>query len=86
MLAAAVCTALLIGYLSVLSTQLVNEGGELPLLDDEQTYDCPDLGLRIRIPAGYTAVEEEAEPGPTPVTRCTSSTANGSSTSTPYKT
>ena len=62
MLAAAVCTALLIGYLSVLSTQLVNEGGELPLLDDEQTYDCPDLGLRIRIPAGYTAVEEEAEP------------------------
>ena len=62
MLAAAVCTALLIGYLSVLSTQLVNEGGELPLLDDEQTYDCPDLGLRIRIPAGYTAVEEESEP------------------------
>ena len=62
MLVAAVCTALLIGYLSVLSTQLVNEGGELPLLDNEQTYDCPDLGLRIRIPAGYTAVEEEAEP------------------------
>ena len=62
MLAAAVCTALLIGYLTVLSTQLVNGGGELPLLDTEQTYDCPDLGLRIRIPAGYTAVEEAAEP------------------------
>lgn len=62
MLAAAVCTALLIGYLTVLSTQLVNGGGELPLLDTEQTYDCPDLGLRIRIPAGYTAVEETAEP------------------------
>lgn len=62
MLAAAVCTALLIGYLTVLSTQLVNGGSELPLLDTEQTYDCPDLGLRIRIPAGYTAVEEAAEP------------------------
>lgn len=62
MLAAAVCTALLIGYLTVLSTQLVNGSGELPLLDTEQTYDCPDLGLRIRIPAGYTAVEEAAEP------------------------
>ena len=62
MLAAAVCTALLIGYLTVLSTQLVNGGGELPLLDTEQTYDCPDLGLRIRIPAGYTAVEVTAEP------------------------
>ena len=32
MLATAVCTALLIGYLTVLSTQLVDEGGELPLL------------------------------------------------------
>lgn len=62
MLAAAVCSALLIGYLSVLSTQLVSGGGELPLLATEQTYDCPDLGLRIRIPAGYTALEEETEP------------------------
>ena len=62
MLAAAICTALLIGYLTVLSTQLVSGEGELPLLDTEQTYDCPDLGLRIRIPAGYTAVEEATEP------------------------
>ena len=62
MLATAVCTALLIGYLTVLSTQLVDEGGELPLLDTEQTYDCTDLGLRIRIPAGYSALEESIEP------------------------
>ncbi len=62
MLAAAVCTALLIGYLTVLSTQLVNGGDGASLLDTEQTYDCPDLGLRIRIPAGYTAVEETTEP------------------------
>ena len=62
MLATAVCTALLIGYLTVLSTQLVDEGGELPLLDTEQTYDCTDLGLRIRIPAGYSALEESVEP------------------------
>ena len=62
MLATAVCTALLIGYLTVLSTQLVDEGGELPLLDTDQTYDCTDLGLRIRIPAGYSALEESIEP------------------------
>ena len=64
MLAAAVCATLLIGYLSVLSTRLANggEGGELELLDTEQIYDSPDLGLRIRIPAGYTAVEETATP------------------------
>ena len=62
MLATAVCTALLIGYLTVLSTQLVNGGSELPLLDTEQTYDCTDLGLRIRIPAGYSALEESIEP------------------------
>ena len=62
MLATAVCTALLIGYLTVLSTQLVDEGGELPLLDTEQTYDCTYLGLRIRIPAGYSALEESIEP------------------------
>ena len=62
MLAAAVCAALLIGYLTVLSTQLVSGEGELPLLDTEQTCDCPDLGLRIRIPAGYTAFEETMEP------------------------
>ena len=62
MLATAVCTALLIGYLTVLSTQLVDEGGELPLLNTEQTYDCTDLGLRIRIPAGYSALEESIEP------------------------
>ncbi len=41
---------------------LVDEGGELPLLDTEQTYDCTDLGLRIRIPAGYSALEESIEP------------------------
>ena len=62
MIAAAVCATLLIGYLSVLSTRLADGGGELELLDTEQVYDCPDLGLRIRIPAGYTAIEEEAEP------------------------
>lgn len=88
MLATAVCTALLIGYLTVLSTQLVDEGGELPLLDTEQTYDCTDLGcesgFRPDTPPSKRALNPKPTQ-PTPATRCTSSTANGNSTSTPCK-
>lgn len=62
MVVAAVVLAALIGYLAVLGSRRMDSGAEegLRYVDAEQLFECPALGLRMRIPAGYTPVEDTA--------------------------
>lgn len=50
-----VCAAVLIGYLFHLSYRVI--GNEVPIVDREQTYLCHQAGVRMTIPAGFTALE-----------------------------
>lgn len=59
---AALCVLLLVGYLSSLSLRLVRSADELFYVAAEQTYSCPEAGLEVRIPAGYTPIEQEEQP------------------------
>lgn len=61
MAGAAVCTVVLIGYLFTLSSRLIG-GEEMTLLDTEQTYECPQTGVRLTFPAGYAALETTEDP------------------------
>jgi len=58
----AVCVVALVGYLGTFGLQRMEDGAvaELRYVDAEQVFDCPELGLRMRIPAGYTPVEDTA--------------------------
>lgn len=58
---AAVCALALVGYLTVLSLRIVRTP-QLELLDTKQLYTNDAIGLRIAIPAGYTAIEARTEP------------------------
>ena len=48
-------------YLGQLSVRMLG-GEELQLIETEQRYACDSLGLRLRVPAGYTALETSGEP------------------------
>lgn len=61
MAGAAVCTVVLIGYLYSFSSRLIG-GEEMTLLDTEQTYECPQTGVRLTFPAGYAALETTEDP------------------------
>lgn len=58
---AAVCALALVGYLTTISLRMVRTP-QIDLLDTEQVYTCDTIGLRITIPAGYTALETQTEP------------------------
>lgn len=51
----AVGTALAIGGLGYLSWRTV-QADELPIVDREQAYDCPELGIRFTLPAGLSEI------------------------------
>lgn len=61
MAAAAVCTIVLTGYLFTLSSRLIG-GDEVTILDTEQTYVCPQTGVHLTLPVGYTAFETAENP------------------------
>lgn len=60
----AACTAAAVMGLSYVSWQTVH-ADDLRIVEEEQLYDCPELGLRMTIPAGFseveTSVREETE-------------------------
>ncbi len=60
-IALAVCATALVGYLTVISLRMVRTP-QIELLDTEQVYAYDAIGLRITIPAGYTALETQTEP------------------------
>lgn len=62
MCVAAVCILAALVYLSMLSVRLVNGPSQLTLLEHPQTLVCEPLGVRLTIPAGYTAFEEKFSP------------------------
>jgi len=66
MAAAAVAIVALIVCLAVLgSRRSDDDAAEEPLyVDAEQVFECPSLGLRMRIPAGYTPVEDTQKAAP----------------------
>ncbi len=54
----AVCTALAIVGLGYQSWRMV-QTEDMPLMENPQPYDCPELGIRFTIPAGFTAITTE---------------------------
>lgn len=58
--AAAVAVVALAGWLGPRAWRTVAVAGQF--VETEQTYDYEEVGLRVRIPAGYTAIQETAEP------------------------
>lgn len=60
-IAAAVAVVALAGWLVPRAWRTVAEEG-LDLVETEQAYAYAEVGLRVRIPAGYTAIQETAEP------------------------
>ena len=59
--AIAVCSLAALVYLGQLSVGMLG-GEDLQLIETEQRYACDSLGLRFRVPAGYTALETSGEP------------------------
>lgn len=53
---AAACTAVAIIGLGYASWRMVH-AGEVRIVEEEQVYDCPELGLRVTIPAGFSEME-----------------------------
>lgn len=60
-IAAAVAVAAVAGWLVPRAWQTVAEEG-FDLVKTEQTYAYAEVGLRVRIPAGYSAIQEKVEP------------------------
>lgn len=60
MAVAAVSLVLLIGCLVALGWRRTDDGEAAApcYVDAEQVFECPAVGLRLRIPAGYTPVED----------------------------
>lgn len=54
----AVCTALAIAGAGYQSWRMV-QAEDTPLIDHEQPYDCPELGIRFTVPTGFTAITTE---------------------------
>ena len=54
----AVCTALAIVGLGYQSWRMV-QTEDMPLMENPQPYDCPELGIRFTIPAGFTTITTE---------------------------
>lgn len=54
-IAIAACTALAIAGGGYLSWRMV-QTEDTPLLDTPQLYDCPELGVRFRVPAGFSEI------------------------------
>lgn len=59
--ALAACSLVALVYLGQLSVRLVG-GEEMQLVDTEQFYTCSGQGVKAKIPAGYTRLEETAQP------------------------
>lgn len=59
--AIAVCSLAALVYLGQLSVGMLG-GEELKLVETEQHYSCDSLGIRLHIPAGYTAIDANGEP------------------------
>lgn len=57
-IAGAVCTGLAIAGAGYQSWRMMQAEDTL-LIDHEQPYDCPELGIRFTIPAGFTAIATE---------------------------
>lgn len=57
-IAGAVCTGLAIAGAGYQSWRMMQAEDTL-LIDHEQPYDCPELGIRFTIPAGFTAITTE---------------------------
>ncbi|MCM1151679.1 MAG: hypothetical protein NC209_03475 [Alistipes sp.] len=51
-------TAVAIAGLGYASWRTVH-ADEVRIVEEEQTYDCPELGLRVTIPGGFTELETE---------------------------
>ncbi len=51
----AVCTALVFAGLGYQSWRMVR-AEDTPLIDSPQSYDCPELGVRFRVPAGFSEI------------------------------
>ncbi len=56
----AACTTVAVAGLGYASWRMVHTG-EVRIVAEEQTYDCPELGLRVHIPGGFSEVETEKE-------------------------
>ena len=56
----AACTTVAVAGLGYASWRMVH-AGEVRIIAEEQTYDCPELRLRVRIPGGFTEVETEEQ-------------------------
>lgn len=54
-IAIAACTALAIAGAGYLSWRMV-QTDQTPIVDCEQPYDCPELGVRFRVPAGFSEI------------------------------
>lgn len=59
--ALAACSLAALIYLGQLSARLIS-GEELKLVEKEQLYTCGSQGVKAKIPAGYTLLEETVEP------------------------
>lgn len=57
-IAIAACTALAVGGSGYLSWRMVH-ADELTIVDHEQPYDCPELGIRFTLPAGLSEIATE---------------------------
>lgn len=55
-IAAAICTTAVIAGLGYASWRMVH-AGEVRIVEEEQVYDVPELGLRVTIPAGFSEME-----------------------------
>lgn len=52
------CTAVVIAGLGYASWRIVR-AAEATFVDTEQSHECPELGLRLTVPAGFSEIETE---------------------------